>query len=267
MILSCSRLLTYTFTIATLCLPCSSAKLRHTVASQEKTVSSSIASQDKSASSSIETIRHTKLSSSQQALHQGIQEYIESQDYQQHANSQERRRQEEDEINDNDIGGDCSLCQGIELLSNKSASPGVTCADMDLYYQFVWPEPVNFTVTELGTCRSDLGYNVNADLCCRASIPRYDCEQNIQDLIFSQNYNTAVPPIKSVDEPLIVSITFTYQALEGIDVEEGTATIFMGVTMKWNDPRLAWDVVDGSTCSNSIDVFTGEFFVVICDML
>ena len=253
MILSLSRLLIYTFTIASLCLPCSSSKLRHHVASQEK-----------SASSSIEQSRTARLLSSQQALHQGIQEYIESQDCQQHANSLERRRraqgQEEEQNNGDDGGGDCSLCQGIELLSNKSASPGVTCADVDLYYQFVWPEPVNYTVTEVGTCRSDLGYNANADLCCRASIPRYDCEQNIQDLIFSRNYNTAVPPIKSVDEPLIVSITFTYQALEGIDVEEGTATIFMDVTMKWNDPRLAWDVVDGSTCSNSIDVFTGEFF-------
>ena len=159
----------------------------------------------------------------------------------------------------------CQLCQGLELLADKlplgSPTPTTPCSELDLYYQFLYPEPTNLTMNVVGTCRADIGYNVYTDLCCKASIPKYECEQNVQELLFGDNapkpYNTAVPPIVGVDEPLEVTVSITYQALEHIEVSLGTATIFMTVELKWVDPRLAWDVVNGDTCTNVIDVFTG----------
>ena len=159
----------------------------------------------------------------------------------------------------------CQLCPGgMTLLADKIPTPtsNLTCADLDSYYRYLWPEPVNFTVNTAGTCRADIGYNFNSDLCCKASIPRYECEQNIHEFLFGDDalypYNTAVAPIVSIDEPLTVSVQFTYQALTDIQVEIGTATILMDVELTWTDPRLKWNVADGDTCSNTIDVFAGH---------
>lgn len=166
-----------------------------------------------------------------------------------------------------DDGTYCALCPGgLELLADKEpdplGNPGATCQIMDDYYKFAWPEARNYTLNDPGTCRSDVGYNFYSDLCCRTSIPRYECEYNIHQLLSNTPYNTAVPPIVGVDEPLNVSVEFQYQALEHIEVEDGTATIFFAVIFVWNDPRLTWDVVDGDTCSNVIDLFTGRLFCV-----
>ena len=154
----------------------------------------------------------------------------------------------------------CKLCPGgINILTDKTVSPGVTCGDMDDYYRYAWPDPTNSTI---GTCRADVGYNFNSDLCCKASIPKYECEQSVHDLLFGDDvlvpYNTAVAPILSIDEPLNVGVMVIYQALENIEVASGTATVFVDVEMVWNDPRLKWNVVDWDTCTNVIDVFAGH---------
>jgi hypothetical protein len=162
---------------------------------------------------------------------------------------------------------DCSLCQGLTLLADKVPdpinSPGITCSMLDNYYRFAWtgPSTPNTTVISQGICRADAGYNFNSELCCMASVPIYECEQNIHKMLLGDNalnpYNSAVPPILSIDQPLNVSVSILYQALEHIDVEEGTATLFLDIVLQWNDPRLKWDVVDFDTCSNVINVFTG----------
>eukprot|EP00531_Pseudo-nitzschia_arenysensis_P001401 CAMPEP_0116120890 /NCGR_PEP_ID=MMETSP0329-20121206/3411_1 /TAXON_ID=697910 /ORGANISM="Pseudo-nitzschia arenysensis, Strain B593" /LENGTH=544 /DNA_ID=CAMNT_0003614679 /DNA_START=177 /DNA_END=1811 /DNA_ORIENTATION=+ len=156
----------------------------------------------------------------------------------------------------------CKLCPGGLTLLDKETKDGVSCADIDFYYQYLWPEPSNITMNVVGTCRADLGYNINSDFCCKASIPKYECEQNVHELLLGDNslvpYNTAVAPIVSIDEPLIVSVSITYQALEAIDVELGTATVFMDVSMTWNDPRLKWNMADWDTCTNTINVFAGH---------
>ncbi len=157
----------------------------------------------------------------------------------------------------------CKLCPGgINILADKTASPGVTCGDMDNYYQYAWPDPTNITMNTMGTCRADIGYNFHVDLCCKASIPKYECEDSVHELLFGDDalvsYNSAVPPIVSIDEPLNVGVMLTYQALENIEVELGTATIFVNVELTWNDPRLKWNVVDWDTCTNMIDVYAGH---------
>ncbi len=155
----------------------------------------------------------------------------------------------------------CTLCPGGITLLDKDTKEGVSCADVDYYYRYLWPEPSNITMNTVGTCRADPGYNINSDFCCKASIPKYECEQNVHDLLFGDDSlvpnNIAVPPIVSIEEPLIVSVIITYQALEAIDVELGTATVFVDIGMTWNDPRLKWNMADWDTCSNSINVFAG----------
>ena len=95
------------------------------------------------------------------------------------------------------------------------------------------------------------------DRCCKASIPQYECETNIQNLLFNGAYNSAVPPFTDSKNPLVVPVFIQYEALEDIEVEEGTATIFITMMLSWIDPRLKWDV-ENDTCSNVIDVFTGQ---------
>ena len=88
-----------------------------------------------------------------------------------------------------------------------------------------------------------------------------ECEQNIQQRVVDNGvYNTAVPPIigKNNNEKLEVRVFIQYEALEHIEVEEGTATIFVSITLKWKDERLKWTVDDYDTCSNIINVWTGH---------
>ena len=86
-----------------------------------------------------------------------------------------------------------------------------------------------------------------------------ECEENIHQQVIQNNpkYNTAVPPFVGPNEKLTVSVFLQFEALEHIEIEEGTATIFVSIVLKWIDPRLAWDITKNDTCSNYINVFTG----------
>lgn len=145
----------------------------------------------------------------------------------------------------------CDLCHGLEIdteLVPAGALPNVTCGD---YQMFIATNPSP-------TCRADLIFNMYFESCCRASVPIYECEENVHEFVSAKGHNTAVPPIVSPGEKLNVSINIIYQALESLDVEEGTATIFVTITLKWKDPRLAWDIEDYGTCTNLVSVFTGH---------
>jgi hypothetical protein len=186
--------------------------------------------------------------------------------------STENQRREMQEQTENP----CSLCQGLELLADKvpartsSVAGNSTCAEIDWFVQqqaettgyagFVGLE--NVTTNVPGTCRSDFFFNVAFEECCRTTVPMYECEQNVYDVILgdrrTKNYNTATPPIPNIDEKLNVSIFLQYEALEHMEVEEGTATIFVSITLKWVDPRLKWEVNQNDTCANLINVFTGH---------
>ena len=60
------------------------------------------------------------------------------------------------------------------------------------------------------------------------------------------------------DEIVVVSVFIQYEALEHIEVEEGTATVFVSLLLKWKDERLKWTVDDYDMCSNTINVWTGH---------
>ena len=159
----------------------------------------------------------------------------------QEASTGQQQRQTQDDANTSS-NNPCSLCQGLTLLADKipdipnpREDPTITCADMNTFFQqpdfenrgdaSILSGLENTTTNNPGTCRADYGFNVYFEACCKASIPQYECEQNIHDIILGDfkinNYNSAVPPIVDYDEKLIVSVFLRYEALESVEVEEG----------------------------------------------
>ncbi len=121
----------------------------------------------------------------------------------------------------------CSLCQGLTLLEDKIASPeflgNVTCGEAN----FLLENQPDFFEMSFDSCRGDMVFNVLFENCCRSSVPVYTCEQNIHKYIDGLEYNTAVPPIVSFDpeDALNVYVGLRYEALEKLDVAEGTKSI------------------------------------------
>ena len=176
----------------------------------------------------------------------------------------------------------CSLCQGVTLLKDHKPEYSLQPKYPNLLMTGI---PLNATCSEIeislrqgqgsqnpSQCRSNAAYNYFFWRCCKTSIPRYECEQNIHEQILggNSNYNSAVPPIASKgggdnddDEygggPLTVYVQLEYEALETIDVEDGTASIFITLVNTWNDPRLAWTVNnDNGTCASKVTVWSGH---------
>jgi hypothetical protein len=150
------------------------------------------------------------------------------------------RRQEELIIGDDNSDArirynPCSLCQGLTILTDKIVDPeNNTCADASTYFEDPSFQKMGFGAEVLarnvthynaGGCRSDYEFNRLFLLCCRASVPTYECETNVQNYILgtSSDYNTVVPPIvgPEPDQKLNVSVGLQYEALEHIEVEQG----------------------------------------------
>ncbi|VEU38808.1 unnamed protein product [Pseudo-nitzschia multistriata] len=160
-------------------------------------------------------------------------------------------------LNDDDaVVSDCSLCQGLPMEENfVPFGDNSTCSELEEFY---YSDYKNTVPGE--SCINDVVVNMAFDRCCRQSIPKYECETNIQERLFGSesNYNTAVPPVISMKEPLTVLVSMVYFFLQDIDTAENTAKISLQVSFTWVDPRLKWDIVDNDTCSNKIDVFSGH---------
>jgi len=172
------------------------------------------------------------------------------------------QRQEEDKSIEY---GPCNLCMGQEILKDKI--PGIplgleeffpdflngnqTCAETSLFYENFGP------ILFPNRCRANEGFNKYFEACCRAPIPTYTCEQNIHAHMSSLDYDPIVPPIVGPDQPLNVSVALVYQAVTNVDAGDGSATVFMTITLTWEDPRLKWEI-DDEKCSNSVSVWTGH---------
>ena len=142
----------------------------------------------------------------------------------------------------------------IDSLSLESTMLGAgsmpynnaSCAEIDSGYQQTCSFGTSFI------------YEFYFKHCCEASIPLYECEKNVQDFILNDDYNAAIPPIARQDVPLDVGIDFVYMFLESIEAQKGTASVVFSLTYMWNDPRLAWDIIDFDTCTNFVSVWTGH---------
>jgi hypothetical protein len=53
-------------------------------------------------------------------------------------------------------------------------------------------------------------------------------------------------------------VQLQYEALETIDVEDGTATLFISPVLAWKDPRLAWEIDGNNTCASKVNAFASH---------
>jgi hypothetical protein len=180
---------------------------------------------------------------------------------------EERRLQaEEEEIGGNETAtpieaglpaNGCTICHGTTFMPNnipnQNVLPELKGATCQVWQDMILPE---WYPTGEG-CMNDYFYQEFFIACCKLPMPRYQCEQNVHNLITNlEDYNIAVPPIVSHDEPLIVNTEVQFHYAEEIDVVSGTATVLASINMKWKDPRLAW-TIDETNCADMINLWTG----------
>ena len=152
----------------------------------------------------------------------------------------------------------CSVCQGLDILADTApfpdSLPNTTCEELNFLFEntvtnetaasilvgienatheaALIHEHAHFEIKP-ETCRADPLFNQVFDRCCRASIPLYQCEENVHDYLFNEGgYNTAAPPIVNPDEKLHIDVFLEYEALEEIKVEEGEHTSIERCGMK-----------------------------------
>lgn len=161
----------------------------------------------------------------------------------------------------------CSICQGSTLLqdamplyTNDELPPNMTCG----HFEDV------ATQIPIEECSSS-GVRSLYNQCCKGRIPRYQCESNIRQTI-REDYDPAVPPILDEFTPLDVDVHVTYQTVVDIDVQAGTAKIFLSFTLAWNDPRFVWEMNEGKCADHvtmwaSLDPQKTEIWVPEIDLL
>jgi hypothetical protein len=93
--------------------------------------------------------------------------------------------------------------------------------------------------------------------CCDQSsfLSSYECNANVRSMILDDSY-TSIAPVDGSDggnRVLDVDTLVTFISVKNIDVKTSTMEIFVNVDLRWNDPRLKWNVTD-SNCVASIKV-------------
>lgn len=163
------------------------------------------------------------------------------------------------EVGDGPANG-CTICKGSTFLPNKVPNQNVlqeppfnnlTCQQ--------WQDEWLPIFTPNGDdCATSYFYQELYISCCVLAIPRYQCEENVHNLLSSnENYNTAVPPIVRNEKPLEINTDIVFEYLESVDVMTGSATILVTLILKWKDPRLAWTIDSNSICADFVNIWAG----------
>jgi hypothetical protein len=159
-----------------------------------------------------------------------------------------RKMQEKDQ-------NQCFVCSrlGTRLIPNLEplplAPPGYNCDHVQTV------ELANVTADSV-ECEASL--DLFEQRCCDQSLSPefYDCAANIRSNIFNSNlYDRTVPPVYGLNGTmrlLKVETLLTFVAVERIDVKTSTLEIFVGIELKWNDPRLKWDIESNDNCATKI---------------
>lgn len=131
----------------------------------------------------------------------------------------------------------CSICPNGNLLGtsvppyvpNEMTPAGLTCADFDSFGDFL----------EVGS-PDCVGLQQLSVVCCELPFSAYECEQNTRAEILD-GMDPVVSPALNYTNPLQVSVTITYQAINNLNVQQSTTEMFVWVDLTWKDLRLAWD--------------------------
>mmetsp|Transcript_944 Transcript_944/g.1503 ORF Transcript_944/g.1503 Transcript_944/m.1503 type:complete len:500 (+) Transcript_944:47-1546(+) len=86
--------------------------------------------------------------------------------------------------------------------------------------------------------------------CCEFETSTIQCEQAVHSSLLGDDsdYSVDVEPLPLNQEQLDASVQISYYALTNIDVVAGTAELFLGIEMTWNDERLRWDPKEFGGC-------------------
>ncbi len=147
----------------------------------------------------------------------------------------------------------CSICDslGLPLKLDERVNENLTCVEAEAFFS----QPENRTL-----CSNF--FKELSDQCCEwpktAAVDAYECNQNIRDEILSQPRITVVPPYSTFNQRIKIEVTLIYQMVQDINVKKSTASIFVGILLKWHDPRLAWNISSSKCLSSLSDVRVSE---------
>ncbi len=145
----------------------------------------------------------------------------------------------------------CSTCKDIGLITKKDvyplkeSMPNRTCQDVELMFSLPAYKAECSKLTEI--------YLVQ---CCDFSnqkLPLYRCINNIQNKVFTDDNSILSPPYITIGKPIELKVLVSYQSVEEINVKTNSASIYIYLTLSWNDPRLAWNITE-DLCSPSMTV-------------
>jgi hypothetical protein len=143
----------------------------------------------------------------------------------------------------------CGICRGLDgaivlegvfpvyEFDNTVALPnGLSCEDLDLL------SSDSFAIS-LECFRLQKAFR---PMCCtlaNSTVPSYQCEQKVQAALIGSDsdYNANVPPIPHRKFTLDIPVSLDYYHLSELRLTESTATLYVGINMRWIDERLRWD--------------------------
>eukprot|EP00565_Helicotheca_tamesis_P005125 CAMPEP_0185726224 /NCGR_PEP_ID=MMETSP1171-20130828/2269_1 /TAXON_ID=374046 /ORGANISM="Helicotheca tamensis, Strain CCMP826" /LENGTH=525 /DNA_ID=CAMNT_0028394537 /DNA_START=198 /DNA_END=1775 /DNA_ORIENTATION=+ len=90
--------------------------------------------------------------------------------------------------------------------------------------------------------------------CCWFPVSTVQCEQKIQSMVTGDDseYSSNVEPLPVNETKLNVYVSYGYFGLTDINTMEGTAEVYISVSMSWRDERLAWEPKDHGGCFRTI---------------
>lgn len=109
-----------------------------------------------------------------------------------------------------------------------------------------------------------------AGACCNFPADSYVCEQTMRLVLFEM-YDASVMPL-TASQVLLVKLFVELLHISDLNTKAGTITVFVWLSLTWNDPRLAWGI-NGANCTTSItarasmDMYQTEIYVLEIDLL
>ncbi len=152
----------------------------------------------------------------------------------------------------------CSICSrlGTNLVESNLVSallPNNTCGDS------------NRDIVALNISESDITcamfQTVLENKCCdQTSFPEtYECASNVRSkIVGDDSYDTYVAPLQAKkDNPTMrvmeIDTLINFLAVKTLDVKTSTLELYLDIFLRWNDPRLKWDINE-TNCVGSVHV-------------
>lgn len=155
--------------------------------------------------------------------------------------------------------GSCSICsrvgkpflltQNHPIPLQEAVAPEVTCGVVQQYAgQFSH---------DSDDCKSFMDSFENR--CCDvSSFPQfYNCATSVRSTLLNGSYDVSVPPVQEIKNGtmriLEVEVLLVFISVGVLDVKTSTLEAFVSLELKWNDPRLKWNI-DDENCATVVSM-------------